>query len=450
MEIGTCGLVRGRMDRQPIRGSIANDDAGNCTGRVHVRPFLAANFRVWRVGRAALAQPMFFRSISGTLCLLRPMKRLTQRLRQHHFHRAKREAWKRRCRRKDFISGRRDDAKERFQALRAQLPPPVLDYTSRPAFCSIVPPAKLCLLHNYDETLSFILAMRALFYAQEVPSEDRRRTVKVFSDFAALSEIEPAAGLVLAAELDRWRLVKGRPPRAYHRDWQPAVRRYFIQAGLFGLLGIEQPTDDGAPPDGHIETLKFIRGFSVYGKPGSLLRDRLEALSGKSLGPRPRVYDAIAEAIANTRHAYPTGVSIWPSKQPGRWWASGSWNRSTNVVSIQIYDQGVGIPATLPRSDHWSDILARIPFTRGLNPEGRDDQLLVAALEVGRTSTHEPGRGKGLAEMASWIDLRGSGFLRITSGGGMIVYRAGGKTTSGSLSAGFPGTLIEWEIALDD
>ncbi|MFX8410374.1 hypothetical protein ABTL60_19065, partial [Acinetobacter baumannii] len=110
--------------------------------------------------------------------------------------------------------------------------------------------------------------------------------------------------------------------------------------------------------------MRFVRGRSVKGEIGAKLRDRVEQLCGKKIGPRTTVYEAISEAIANTRHAYPRHIGIWPTKATGQWWAAGAWNSETNVVSLQLYDQGVGIPATLPRSEHWSDVLSKLGIDR--------------------------------------------------------------------------------------
>ena len=337
------------------------------------------------------------------------------------------------------------EARAAFAATCAALPDPNIDHSVRAGYQSIVPPTNFSLHENYGETLSFILGLRRLYSSY---SRDRRNDrVRIFADFSKIESIEPAAGLVLAAEVDRWRLASGKKMRAFEKDWHPEVKLYFAQAGLFDLFSLKIP--DVRPIEGAVtETLKFSRGRSVHGQTGSKIRDQLEALCGKSIGPKRKVYDAIAEAIANTRHAYPTAIPFWPIRLTGYWWASGSWSRTDNVVSIQLYDQGVGIPATLPKSEHWSAVLNLIGVD--LNPERHDDRLLEAALAIGRTSTGEKGRGNGLAEMAAWIDNRRAGFLRITSGGGTITYRQGGNITRERRSADFPGTLIEWETSLDE
>jgi hypothetical protein len=382
------------------------------------------------------------------------MKRLTKRYRAHLIYRARREVKRRYARPVDSVSRRRPDALQAFISNRALLPATPVDEIVRPGYLTIIPPSNFCIRDNFDQTLAFILDMRRFFAAGGAKSANGKHRLRAFADFAAIQSIEPDAGLILAAEVDRWRLASGRQPRPYDREWQPAVKRYFVQAGLFELLGISPQLDEdddiSSFAGNSVETLKFIRGFSVVGQQGSELRDRLEAMCGKSIGPRLTVYEAISEAIANTRHAYPHGTAIWPSRLSGRWWASGSWDRDTNTASVHLYDQGVGIPETLPRSDHWSDILRFLGMGGILNPERRDDKLIEAALAVGRTSTGQAGRGKGLAEMARWIDKQESGFLRIASGRGSVTYRPGGKITGEIRSASLPGTLIGWEIGLND
>ncbi|WP_286864580.1 hypothetical protein, partial [Sphingobium sp.] len=246
-----------------------------------------------------------------------------------------------------------------FWRVRANMPKAQLDYEKRAGYCTLLPPEIFSLNSNYEHTLAFIMDMRWMFHAREVPSPDRKAKLRTFADFSAIQSIEPAAGLVLAAEVDRWRIASGRQPRSFDQEWHPDVQRFFSQAGLFELLGITMQSVNQHAALAPVEALKFVRGFSVQGEPGSRLRDRLETLCGASIGPRKIVYDAIAEAIANTRHAYPSGISIWPAKLAGRWWATGSWQRETKTVSLQLYDQGVGIPSTLPKSEHWSESLIR-------------------------------------------------------------------------------------------
>lgn len=372
------------------------------------------------------------------------MQKLTLRRKRWFLLRARREArrWNKRIPGK--MSARRQDALRRYQLAVSLLPSPERVYDERPGCCVLRPPANLDFVDNYDHTLAFLMAIRGNEPCYHPESKTRLR---LFTDFAALKKIEPGAGLVLAAELDRRRMVSGMRPKSIDSEWAPEVRSYFEQAGLFELLGISpQVQSTSGDTSSALHAVRFVRGRSVRGEIGAALRDRLEALCGKRIGPRLTVYEAISEAIANTRHAYPRDVSIWPTKATNQWWASGTWNSETDVVSLQFFDQGVGIPATLPKSEHWTDV---INFLDRLHPERSDDRLLAAALEVGRTSTGEKGRGKGLAEMIAWIDKLDNGFLRITSGKGSILYRPGAQIDRTSMKAPFFGTLVEWEIRLD-
>lgn len=345
------------------------------------------------------------------------------------------------------MSALRKAAKERFDSAKRLLPPACLVFDERPGHCVLRPPSDLDLVENYEETLIFLMELRGRWLKRQAVHPDTGAKLLYFTDFAALKRIAPGAGLVLAAELDRRRLNTGIKPRSLDAEWDPAVRRYFDEAGLFSLLGIEPQVPHDDQPEGPLQAVRFVRGRSVRGEIGARLRDQLENLCGKSIGPRPTVYEAISEAIANTRHAYPRDIGIWPTRAAGQWWAAGTWNNQTNVVSLQLYDQGVGIPATLPRSEHWSSVLQSIAGDR-LHPERTDDRLIAAALEVGRTSTGQKGRGQGLAEMTAWVDKLASGFLRITSGRGSIMYRPGGQVSRTPRRVPFFGTLIEWEIGL--
>jgi hypothetical protein len=376
------------------------------------------------------------------------MKKLTPRHKEWHRRRALREARHERQRIPGIMSARRADAYENYKKTLASLPDACLIYDERPGCCVLKPPANLDLVENYGETLAFLMEVRGRNLGRPTLHPETGARLRLFTDFTALARIAPGAGLVLAAELDRRRLVTGVKPRSLDAEWNPEVRSYFADAGLFDLLGIDQQSPPGETLPSSLHAVRFVRGRSVRGQIGAALRDQIETLCGKKIGPRLTVYEAISEAIANTRHAYPTDAAIWPTKAKGQWWAAGTWNSSTDVVSIQLYDQGVGIPATLPRSEHWSSVIKLAGLGDRLHPERRDDRLIAAALEVGRTSTGETGRGKGLAEMAAWIDKLGNGFLRITSGRGSITYRPGGEVEGTSQRAPFFGTLIEWEIGL--
>jgi len=165
----------------------------------------------------------------------------------------------------------------------------------------------------------------------------------------------------------------------------------------------------------------------------------------------PLIYGAMTEAAYNScLHAYPPNhkYRFRPLRQ--RWWATASWSVTANEVRFLVYDQGVGIAATLPRWDRFEQILGLLSAISGpAQPIIKDhSRMIEAALEVSRTSLGG-GHGQGLQDVVRPIDAYGKGKLRILSGKGAILYEAGGKVTRTEHTLHLGGTLIEWTIPVD-
>lgn len=233
--------------------------------------------------------------------------------------------------------------------------------------------------------------------------------------------------------------------RSLDSRWHENVRTFFTESGLFELLNIRPETvSSKASTSPSTRMLRYRRGSGPDGRQADELRAELEHLCGERFGPRIEVNNALCEAMTNAHHhAYPEGRVWWPAKPPGDWWATCAWKPESKTMHMILYDQGVGIPATLPRSSHWA---AAIPILDRLDPERSDAGLIEAGLELRRTSTNIAGRGRGLFEMAEWIDTTQSGFLRIWSGKGCVTYRPGRKVQRLNLPVPFLGTLVEWEV----
>lgn len=336
-------------------------------------------------------------------------------------------------------------AKSEFYSIRDRLPE-IQVGRGRPGYASLDPPKTFSLYTNFGETLAFLMDLREVTtFAKTLIV--RGRHVPVYANFAAIESIDAAGGLVLAAEIDRWTRIDQKRLNAHDDLWRPQIRDFFHDAGLFTLLNINPKTDPAAPTGPRQFALKYQTGTMVIGESADSVRTRLEELCGRSIGPRTRVYDAISEAMTNVaHHAYPKDSKSWPWVPIKRWWLGGSWSPDTNTVTVQMYDQGVGIPRTLPRSQHWSDVL---PIVGRIDRERTEAGMIEAAMEYGRTSTGAKGRGKGLAQMTDWIRETGSGSLRIMSGRGFVTYLPGRSPIRQNLPAEFRGTLVEWEVCLD-
>lgn len=339
------------------------------------------------------------------------------------------------------------DTKNRYEKIEKSLPEPVVVKNSDAKIIVIRPPSLFSLYDNYEETMSFLMLLRkrdggSRGGRQRAPRSPLKRW-RDYIDISNIEEIDPATGLVLAAELD-WLTARGAKFKSHEQTWHENVRSLFEESGLFDLLNLA-PKDvhskEAAGPERRM--VKYITGEGPDGERADKLRREMEALCGETFGPRVAVNNSLCEAMTNAHHhAYPRSSGWFPARPEGKWWASCAWTPSSETLHMMIYDQGVGIPATLPKSHHWSDAL---PFLNRFDPERTDAGLIQAALELRRTSTNIQGRGRGLYEMAEWIDRTGSGFLRIVSGSGKVTYGAG-KIKREKLSVPFIGTLVEWEI----
>lgn len=299
-------------------------------------------------------------------------------------------------------------------------------------------PTTLSMTRNFSETLGFIYGARELMW-----SRNPKLPYWVL-DFSTIESIGPAAALVLAAELDRFSMEVGARLSPYINTWQPQVRSMFHELGLLPFLGLQQYP---APPASSAPTLRFLKLMSSRATDGSTadhLRNSLENLSGKKLSAPKAAYSAICEAMTNAvQHAYKSPATAWPARYVRKWWATGAFNQQNQSIHLFVYDQGVGIPSTLPKSSVWNQL-------KRFRRESDDASLIDAAIDARRSSIGTVGRGHGLLDIVSIIDQEKQGRLRIISGAGEVLYEPGEKRTRKKLDGSLLGTLIEWEFPTNE
>jgi hypothetical protein len=300
-------------------------------------------------------------------------------------------------------------------------------------------PASLDFEANYEATVSHFSALR-----EATQSARRLSSLK----FDHLRHISPAAALVLASEVDRWNHRVGRRLKAAVESWDKAIARLLCQMGYFELLGIERPLE---VPDS--ETLTFLRfkrgdpGDRDAGKLAQQLRLEIEACVGFGI-QKHFLFEGLSEAITNVcQHAYPV-ANNFPMQN---WWLSASYDRQSRELCVIFYDQGAGIPCTLPT--RWKSFeLVKVIFNTWT-----DSQKIEAAMEVGRSSSGRAERGKGLQNLVEFAKTHREGRLSIYSLQGM--YRLHSKRQSPDTDPlttterqdhqnSIGGTLIEWSVKL--
>ncbi|UZD90330.1 hypothetical protein [Cognatishimia activa] len=307
-----------------------------------------------------------------------------------------------------------------------------------PTEVRIIPPSVFSFSNNYDATVNCLRELKAA--ALKVDENGHHETV--FLDLEPIQEISVAGALVLAAEIDRWRLtVRKKIKPRNTKNWNSNVHALLSGLGFFDLLGVTSPIEDVHDDTKEITVLPMVSSTLLDAR----LLKTLSQIS-EVLHKDPSVYDGLVEAAYNaTKHAYPKGHKWEFLPATEGWWATASWNPANGSVKFIVYDQGVGIAATLPRWEGWEkvrELLSHLPLGSALNDSSK---MIQAALEVDRTSL-EGGHGKGLQDVVSLVDGFEGAKVRILSGTGELLYLKGGTVELRDHESHIGGTLVEWTI----
>lgn len=164
-------------------------------------------------------------------------------------------------------------------------------------------------------------------------------------------------------------------------------------------------------------------------------------------------FGAISESFTNVwQHAYAEDLKPHYRTLSGavtlkKWWIA--LRHIDGQLFMAVYDVGVGIPASTRRKGWYSAVKQDlVSFLTGKSPDNQD---INTALEYGNSRYKVQGRGNGLPTMKKLVEINPDGALRIMSGKGM--YRFGSRNNTeewSDLAASFPGTLVQWNIALSN
>ena len=303
----------------------------------------------------------------------------------------------------------------------------------------IILPSSLSLTTNYAATMQAVAEMRWHALSE-------RRSLMLH--LSTLEVVEPAAALVLVAEIDRIRHLRGRDAVTGTYPNDPKVHQLLCDMGFYSLLKV---AEIGDRPRGDADPHKpiFLRFISDKRVPAEEV-DRFVSIIERSIVAlndlaRERLVAAIIEAMANTLdHAHPEPVRTETMRN--RWWMSSRVSLVDKEVTIVLFDQGVGIPNTLEATSYESirAALANISRLR-LSLQPSDGEMILAATEYHRSGTGSSGRGRGFADMKRFVDICADGELRVLSNRGSYHYVAGREDyADAEISLG--GTLIEWRF----
>ena len=307
---------------------------------------------------------------------------------------------------------------------------------------SIKCPRIMSLAENFDGVTRLLKQLRR--------QSTRQRQERVYINFKEIDQISAGAALVVAAELDRWNHVphhQGRKLRAVDvEEWDKDVRHRLKDMGFFNLLHVRARETDEIDSSG-TKYFRFRSGRRVEGKAIEDLRTLdLEPFFGDNVPNRRRLYAAVTEAMTNVvHHAYRDRTqTIRPN-----WWLAASHNAQAGEVRILLYDQGEGIPKTLPRK--FGERIRQILQDRILPT---DADMVRAAHELTRTASGQNHRGHGLQrdvrKYAESVECTSA--YRVTSLRGQYTWErqpdCQAQESEHNYMRSLPGTLIEWRLTL--
>ena len=273
----------------------------------------------------------------------------------------------------------------------------------------------------------------------------------LYVDFKGIKNITPSCALVFTSELDRMSRIRGKRNRLKVVDfdkWDTAIKFLLRDMGMFDLLNIPNIPPEFAVIENtsDIRFFKFIAGDSISGDQSANFRDVIkQAISG--VPNEKKLQIAITEAMDNVfNHGYPDDFIETSKLKEKLWWLSASFNNKTQTLNLMFFDQGIGIPKSLPRIHPGL-------FGKIVELFDTDDKIIEAATKAGKSATGKKYRGKGFPQIIEYVSsYKKSGYIRITSGKGtyQIIKKVNEKAEKRSYinKNDIQGTLLEWQLEL--
>lgn len=308
---------------------------------------------------------------------------------------------------------------------------------------AITAPKSLSFASNYEETVDFFKNIKNFgkMLAPDKGNQLRRGSFRI--DLSHVTDLSVRSAVVFSAEIDRLRRLLG-ANLSYSGRARVAedVTSILAELGCFTLIDIEHPDGRVNHSKSRKTLIKLISGRRVDEQK---FEEFDVALSNvfREYHTLPSVYEGMGEALLNVRHhAYLEKVPLKYPCPGHRWWATACFDAENQELRIFVYDQGVGIPATLPYSGF---IERATSFLKG-KASHDDATLLKGALEHSRSRTGKAGRGKGFRDIMACIDTYGTGRLRVISGKAEVTYRGHDDIVVSRHRSHIGGTLIEWTL----
>lgn len=277
-------------------------------------------------------------------------------------------------------------------------------------------------------------------------------------NFRDADVIDAAACSLLIAVLDtiksqygslKFKVVRPKPkPADYHKHNPYDVDAVFCHIGLYKLLGCNYTSHSSQE---NVKCWHYVFSDNTDGKITEPLLRELSQMGINTKG----IYSSYIEAVANAvEHAYSNKVPTSRKFPLKRWWMLLAVIDGT--LSLFVCDLGHGIPNTLEVTQEPA-ILSKVwgMLRAMLGPKANrattDSAYIKASTLIKETRTALEYRGKGGADIRSFIDKTKGSKLIMRSNRGMYTYL--GKEKRDILRESkysINGTIIQWIIPISE
>lgn len=313
-------------------------------------------------------------------------------------------------------------------------------------------PKILSFSQNSDETLLFFTALKNAIFTKEVRRDKgQTKPKRMCLELEHIDTISLPCAVILSAELKRWTISQDFTPRlSKYGEWNQRVRSLLVHLGTLKHLGIKKKSYQRYADEKFPEQVVLVELTSADvqdgTKVGKLQNDLMEIAD--VFEPKRYIFRALLEATNNViEHAYEEGIALkYANKKGNNWYATASYDPTKEALRFFVYDQGVGIPASLRAKTDWMAPIKALLDRIGLTDH--DSDTIGAAFELGRSRTLQGERGKGLRDMLNVLNEARSGYIRILSGHGDYRVDYDGRVDKMRHNSHIGGTLVEWSIPI--
>jgi anti-sigma regulatory factor (Ser/Thr protein kinase) len=277
---------------------------------------------------------------------------------------------------------------------------------------------------------------------------------KLTLDFSKLAKIKISALLIFYAHLEVMLESKVARKLLWVKSTDANINAGLSDIGIWALLGEDYKPQQGtiricsvSHEQNQSDNKQALREAITYAK------DAIAFYQSPELSEEAddAAFGAISESFTNVwQHAYAEDLQVRyrtldKALQVKKWWIA--LRHIDGQLFMAVYDVGVGIPSSTRRKGWYGSVKQDIlSLVTGLSPDNQD---IKTALEYGSSRYKVQGRGNGLPTMKKFVEINPNGALRIMSGEGMYRFRSFNSSEEWfDLDANFPGTLVQWNIAL--